>query len=161
MKRLLCCLVMTGLLAGCQSTNDEEQGPETAPEGMTAIPPELRGLPKTGKVSFALQVKPVLESKCLPCHCPPQGMNGFRLDSREHAFASGAAGPRIVPGNPDASLLLAFASTHQNVPVMPRVGNRLTKTESLILRQWIKEGADWPRGRAGDLFARENWLEPE
>jgi hypothetical protein len=34
---------------------------------------------------------------------------------------------------------------------MPLVGNRLTDTESKILRRWIAEGAYWPDGRAGAL----------
>lgn len=149
------------LLVGCRSTPHGDEGSETAPEGTTALAPEYRRLPTSGPVSFANQVKPILESKCLPCHSPPYGMNGFRLDSREYAFARGAGGPRIIPGKPDESLLVALSSAHAGVAVMPRVGNRVTKTESLLLRQWILEGAHWPKGSAGDLFPRENWLEKD
>ena len=154
-------LVAAALLVGCRSVPDEDDGSETAPEGTTALAPEYRRLPASGPVSFAHQVKPILESKCLPCHSPPYGMNGFRLDSRGYAFARGAAGARIIPGRPDESLLLALSSAHAGVAVMPKVGNRVTKTESLILRQWILEGAPWPAGRAGDLFPIENWLEKD
>ncbi len=153
--------VVATLLISCRSTPDEDAGSETAPEGTTALAPEYRRLPASGKVSFEHQIKPILESKCLPCHSPPYGMNGFRLDNRAHAFARGAAGQRIIPGKPDESLLLALSSAHAGVAVMPKVGNRVTKTESLILRQWILEGAQWPAGKAGDLFPRENWLEKE
>ena len=154
-------LAAAALLAGCRTTPDEDEGSETAREGTTALAPEYRRLPASGPVSFAHQVKPILESKCLPCHSPPYGMNGFRLDSRDYAFARGAAGARIIPGKPDESLLLALSSAHAGVAVMPKVGNRVTKTESLILRQWILEGAHWPAGQAGDLFAIENWLEKD
>lgn len=154
-------MLAAAFLVGCSSTRSGDDGSETALEGTTALAPEYRRLPASGPVSFEHQVKPVLESKCVPCHSPPYGMNGFRLDNRDYAFARGTAGPRIVPGRPDESLLLALSSVHAGVAVMPKVGNRVTKTESLILRQWILEGAHWPTGRAGDLFPRENWLEQD
>ena len=153
--------VAAALLVGCRSVPDEDDGSETAPEGTTALAPEYRRLPASGPVSFAHQVKPIFESKCLPCHSASYGMGGFRLDSRRHAFANGAAGARIVPGSPDASLLLALSSAHSGMDVMPKVGNRVTKIESLILRQWILEGAPWPLGRAGDLSRSGNWIKTD
>ena len=151
-------LFAAALLAGCHIVKDKDEGSETAPEGTTALAPEFRRLPKEGPVSFAHQVKPILESKCLACHRTSYGMGGFRLDNRSNAFAKGAAGRRIVPGRPDASLLLALSSAHRGIDVMPKVGNRVTKIENLILRQWILEGAPWPSGRAGDLTPSENWI---
>lgn len=145
-------------LVGCRSVTDQEEGSETAPEGTTALTPEFRKLPDSGPVSFAHQVKPILESKCLPCHSASDSVNGFRLDSRSHAFVKGAAGARIVSGKPDESLLLALSSAHRGMDVMPKVGNRVTKIESLILRQWILEGASWPSGAAGVLTPSKNWI---
>ena len=151
-------LVAVPFLFGCRSVPGEDEGSETAPEGTTALAPEYRRLPASGPVSFAHQVKPILESKCLPCHSASEGGNGFRLDTGSHAFARGAAGARIIPGKPDESLLLALSSAHAGMDVMPRVGNRLTRVEMLILRQWIIEGARWPAGRAGQLSPSDNWL---
>ena len=136
-------LAAAPFLFGCRSVPNEEEGSETAPEGTTALSPEYRRLPASGPVSFTHQVKPILESKCLPCHSASGGVNGFRLDTRTHAFARSAAGARIIPGRPDESLLLALSSAHDGMDVMPRVGNRVTKVEILILRQWILEGALW------------------
>ncbi len=158
---LIMALAASAWLVGCRATSEKRGESETAPEGTTALEPAYRGLPKSGPVSFAHHIKPILESKCLPCHSPPYGENGFRLDSREHAFASGANGARIIPGRPDQSLLLSLSTTHAGVAVMPKVGNRVTRTESQLLRQWIIEGAPWPKGRAGDLFPAENWLEKD
>jgi hypothetical protein len=112
-------------------------------------------------VSFEHQVKPILESKCLACHSEASAPWGFRLETRELAFAPGPSGARIVPGRPDHSLILALASTHKNVAVMPLVGNRLTATESKILRRWIAEGAVWPRGKAGLLKPSDDAIRPE
>lgn len=149
------------LLCGCASQSlHREEGAETAPQGLTALSPEAlneRGRP----VSFERQVKPILESKCLACHSGQSAPWSFQLESRELAFAHGLSGPRIVPGRPDQSLILALASTHKNVAVMPLVGNRLTVTESKILRRWVAEGAHWPSGKAGHLQPDTGSIRPE
>lgn len=149
------------LLCGCaMQTLDIERGPETAPEGLTPLSPAaLAG--EHRNVDFQTMVKPVLENKCLPCHSGGAASGNFRLDTREGAFARGPGGPRIVPGRPDESIILAFASTHKNMAVMPVVGNRLTPTESRILRRWIMEGAPWPVGAAGHLKPASDALTPE
>lgn len=149
------------LLSGCGTQKlDIERGPETAPEGLTALSPAaLAG--ECRHVDFQTMVRPVLENKCLPCHSAPAASGRFRLDTREAAFARGPGGPRIVPGHPEASIMLAFASTHKNMAVMPVVGNRLTSTESRILRRWILEGARWPLGTAGHLKPASDTLSPE
>ena len=151
-------LLAAAILVGCRSVNDQDNGSETAPERTTALAPKFRKLPNSGPVSFADQVKPIFESKCLPCHSGSYAMGGFSLDSSTHAFAKGAKGARIVPGQPEASPLLALSSAHHGMDVMPKVGNRVTKFESLILRQWILEGASWPSGASGVLKPREDWI---
>lgn len=112
-------------------------------------------------VDFLSQVKPILENKCAACHSGKAVSGGFSLESRERAFASGPGGPRILPGRPGASLILAFASTHKNPAVMPVVGNRLTLAESRLLRRWIAEGAPWPAGAAGHVKPATDLLVPE
>jgi hypothetical protein len=87
-------------------------------------------------------------------HVPqPQGAARPRsFESRREALRTKTLGTYIVPGHPETSLLVAnTASTHQNVSVMPAVGERLTKDEYTILRKWVKEGASWPVGAAGTL----------
>lgn len=139
------------LLCGCAHPGAEpDRGPETAPEGMTVLNHTTHA-PRGQRVSFGRQIKPILESKCLACHSGSSAPWGYSLETKEQAFAPGAAGPRIIPGAPDRSIIIAFASTHKNVAAMPLVGNRLTDTESKILRRWIAEGAQWPEGRAGAL----------
>jgi hypothetical protein len=149
------------LLVGCAHPGAEtDRGPETAPEGLTVLN-EATGAPLGSRVSFHRQIKPILESKCLACHSRSSAPWSYSLESKALAFAPGPAGPRIIPGEPDRSILVAFASTHKNVAAMPIVGNRLTDTESRILRRWIAEGADWPEGRTGMLKPGSDALRPE
>lgn len=149
------------LLGGCVlAPVEHDKGAETAPEGLTALSPAAVAESAQG-VGFERHVRPVLESKCLACHGGQQAAGNYSLASRSLAFAPGPGGPRLVPGRPDQSLLVAFASTHRNVAAMPLVGNRLTATESRILRRWIAEGAAWPPGRAGMLKPAAGNLRPE
>jgi hypothetical protein len=156
-------LNLTGalILGGCVNPAVElDRGPETAPEGLTALP-TANGEQTGQKVSFHRQIKPILESKCLACHRGASAPWSYSLETKERAFAQGAAGPRIIPGEPDRSIIVSFASTHKNVAAMPIVGNRLTETESRLLRRWILEGAYWPEGRSGMLKADSHALRPE
>jgi hypothetical protein len=149
------------VFSGCVHPGVEaDRGPETAPEGLTALTEASRATIGQ-KVSFGKQIKPILESKCLACHSGSSAPWSYSLESKENAFAPGVAGPRIIPGEPDRSIIVSFASTHKNVAAMPIVGNRLTETESRILRRWIAEGAYWPEGRGGMLKPGSDALRPE
>lgn len=148
-------------LGGCAGVPaEDDRGPETAPEGLTALSAAAVA-ESSHEVSFERQIKPILESKCVACHSGGRAPWSYSLESRKLAFAPGAGGPRIVAGAPEKSLLLALASTHQNLAAMPLVGNRLTGTESRILRRWIAEGAQWPEGKAGMLKPSADALRPE
>ncbi len=152
---------ITLLASGCAlAPHEHEKGPETAPEGLTVLSPAAVK-ESSREIHFDRQIKPILESKCLACHSGESAPWSYSLESRKLAFAPGASGPRILPGKPDQSLIIAFASTHKNVAAMPLVGNRLTETESRILRRWVAEGADWPAGRAGMLKPSFEGLHPD
>lgn len=149
------------LLSGCSlKPGEQERGAETAPEGLTSLSAAAMK-EDAGPVNFHTIVKPILENKCVACHHGENAAGGFRLDSKERALARGPGGPRIVPGNPDASLVLDFTGTHRTPAIMPVVGDRLTATESKLLRRWIREGATWPAGMAGHLKPGTAALAPE
>jgi hypothetical protein len=129
-------LVSLGL-ASCSSHQEAGSAPRQAGRARTA--------------SFTRDVKPVLESKCLACHSGDSAPWGFRLESRDFAFARGLSGARIEPGNPAHSLLVQLSTAHRNSAAMPLRGAPLTEEETDMLRRWISEGAEWPQGRAGQL----------
>ncbi len=107
---------------------------------------------RTGPVDFTAHVKPMLEAKCVMCHNRKALPGKMSLETREEAMRSGALGAYIVPGHPEKSLLVAnVKSAHQKVSVMPAVGERMTQEEYAILTKWVKEGAQWPAGKAGTL----------
>jgi len=144
LSSLLCVL----LVASCATPPD----PETKPMGENVLSKQQIKAAKAGQVDFVTHVKPVLERKCVMCHNRKALPGHMSLESRREALRTKTLGTYIVPEHPEMSLLVAnTASTHQNVSVMPAVGERLTKDEHVILNKWVKEGANWPAGTSGTL----------
>lgn len=133
---------LTPWLTTCQSPSASE----TAPENIEVLS-EAALSASHHTIDFSRHVKPVLEAKCVICH-NRKTLPFFSLENREMAFAEPA---RIVPGHPGKSLLI-INGTINHAKTMPPVGNRLTRDEKRILAAWVKQGAVWPSGKAGDLL---------
>ncbi len=100
------------------------------------------------QVDFRTQILPLLSENCFACHGPDSGTReaGLRLDLREAALLPGDSGESaIVPGNPDASPLIARITTTDPDAVMPPRETKKTLPPEAIatLRQWIAEGAEY------------------
>ncbi|MBS1831435.1 MAG: DUF1549 domain-containing protein, partial [Acidobacteria bacterium] len=89
-------------------------------------------------VDFAMEVHPILAARCMPCHSGKAPQAGLLLTT-----GAGAA-KAIVPGKPDASLLLTRILGEGGKSVMPPTGSPLKPAEVAKIRQWIAEGAAWP-----------------
>lgn len=92
---------------------------------------------------FEKRVRPLLIARCHECHASEKAKGGFRLDSRERAFAGGDTGAAILPGKPDESLMIdaiRYGATYQ----MPPKG-RLPAEEVATLVEWVERGAPWPK----------------
>ena len=104
----------------------------------------IRGEP----VDFSRQIQPLLARRCFACHGPDTREGGLRLDEAAGATAELADGARaIVPGAPDASVILARITATDPDIRMPPEGPRLAEAEVDAIRRWIAEGARW----------REHW----
>ena len=96
-------------------------------------------------VDFNKHVKPILESTCVNCHGPDDADGDLRLDSREFALKGGDAGPALVPGKPEESILYTYTVLPEDDDdIMPPKGDPLAKSQTDILKKWIEEGAAWP-----------------
>ncbi|MGI8965304.1 MAG: c-type cytochrome domain-containing protein, partial [Limisphaerales bacterium] len=97
------------------------------------------------KIDFANEVKPILELHCVSCHRESHAKGKLRLDLKADAYKGGAEGVVIVPGHPEKSpLYLSTTLPKDNDKAMPPKGERLSKTETETLREWIAQGANWP-----------------
>ncbi len=106
-----------------------------------------QGLPASENPSdfFEEHVRPLLAQNCFTCHTDsPQ--NGLRLDSRESILKGGQSGPAILPGDPEASLLIQVVRrTHPRLKMPP--GNPLSPDQVRHLETWVRTGAFWPEAR--------------
>lgn len=113
--------------------------------------PDLRsGRTASGKDTFALAVKPLLEHRCVWCHNDEVAQGGLNFQDRASVFDSTRA--FIVPGEPDKSeVYLAVTRGFKHPRVMPGDGWGISDHHRQALKQWIAEGASWPEGRRGTI----------
>ncbi len=95
---------------------------------------------------FESKVRPVLVENCYRCHGSQKQRGGLRVDSRAALLEGGDAGPAVVPGKPEQSLLVK-AVRHQDGLEMPPK-KTLPKTQVELLTAWVKMGAPWPGAAA-------------
>ncbi|MBM43721.1 MAG: hypothetical protein CMJ36_01720 [Phycisphaerae bacterium] len=101
-----------------------------------------------GTVDFNRDVLPILSNNCFACHGPDENARqaGLRLDTRDDAVAMRDTGKAINTDHPHESLLLLrIGSDGQDRMPPAEVGDALTPGEVEVLRQWIEQGAHWPR----------------
>src|SRR5579884_4291161 len=102
-----------------------------------------RKLPNAAEIGyFKDSVRPIFVDHCYSCHSAafkPAG--GLRLDTREGFFSGGNSGPTVVPGNPDASMLIKKVLLTDEKHRMPLESAPLGSDEIAILTKWVKDGA--------------------
>src|ERR1700678_3567320 len=80
-----------------------------------------RGYDGAGVRFFETKIRPVLADNCYACHGPDSKKvkAGLRVDSLESLRRGGDSGPAIVPGDPDASLLILAVRHDSSLAAMP------------------------------------------
>ncbi|HIK90969.1 MAG TPA: DUF1553 domain-containing protein [Planctomycetes bacterium] len=98
-------------------------------------------------VQYNRDVRPILADKCFRCHGPDAAAreSQLRLDDRQNATKDRSGHRVIEPGNPAASELIGRVASLDDDERMPPVDSGLTLSseEIEILRQWIKNGAEY------------------
>lgn len=98
------------------------------------------------KVDFSREVRPILNTNCLPCHGGVKKSGGVSFLFREEALAKGdSEEPTVVPGNAEASEMLVriLSKDPDEVMPQPKHGPPLKPHEVDLIRRWINEGAEW------------------
>ncbi len=99
------------------------------------------------KIDFAKQIQPIFEQNCVKCHGPEKQKGGLRLDNKADALKGGKDAVAIVPNDLDKSdLYRRIILPAGSDDVMPNKGDLLTKQQTDLIRDWIKQGAEWPEG---------------
>ena len=123
-------------------------------------------LPAADSEHFETRIRPLFVEHCYECHAggPKKEKGGLRLDTRESILKGGDSGPAIVPGDPDASLLMKALHYGDPDTGMPPKG-KLSDAQIADMAEWIRRGAPDPRGSeaarpltGGDALAnRDHW----
>lgn len=96
------------------------------------------------KVDFNADVKPILNKKCISCHGGVKQSGGFSVLFREEALAKTESGkPAIIPGKPDESEFIRRLTVNDPEERMPYKHDALPDAEIKILKNWVKQGAEW------------------
>ncbi|MCJ7755248.1 MAG: hypothetical protein MUP13_11850, partial [Thermoanaerobaculales bacterium] len=101
-------------------------------------------VPCLSAADFTTQIEPILHERCYACHGPSQQMSGLRLDRRADALQGGYSGAVVIPGDAEASTLLARVRSDKDGFRMPPVGARLSDAQTDAIAEWIAAGAVWP-----------------
>ena len=111
------------------------------------ISPSLRATEGFG--FFKEKVEPILAQRCYECHSEEAGKQkgGLWLDRKAAWEQGGDAGPTILPGNVEKSLLThTIRYFDEDLQMPPKA--KLPAEEIQILEQWIAMGAPDPRDAA-------------
>lgn len=98
---------------------------------------------------FNRDVRPILSDNCFQCHGPDRATReaDLRLDDEASALADRDGAPVIVPGDSEASELIARITAEDPDVRMPPPdsGKQLTANQIKILRGWVDQGAKWEK----------------
>lgn len=106
-------------------------------------------------VNFTQDVQPILAKHCYACHGPDEVEGGVRFTDVKAAFAETDSGEfAIVPGDVEASQLIARITSDDEYEQMPPEGDRLTASQVQTLKTWIEQGATWDKHWAFEPMKR-------
>src|ERR1700737_408862 len=104
---------------------------------------EARQATPGGSVVFATQIRPILASRCYPCHGPDVQQHGLRLDSLQAILTGSANGRVVIPRDSQNSHIVRRLLGLEQ-PQMPYGGPPLSAERIDLVRKWIDEGAQGP-----------------
>jgi hypothetical protein len=113
-----------------------------------------------GNEFFESKVRPLLIEHCYECHSGEKTKGGLALDTKAGWEKGGDSGPAILPGTPDASLLIKAVRYQDDDLAMPpqKKGVKLPDGAIASLIEWVKMGAPDPRvaeAKLGGMSADE------
>lgn len=97
--------------------------------------PTPKPLPEGGEVTYNAVIGELFGTRCSSCHGPGSLIAGLDLTTYESAMEGGDNGPVVIPGDPQASLLIQKQQGEQ-----PHFG-QFTSEELQLVIEWIEKGA--------------------
>jgi len=114
---------------------------DTAAPTDTAIATELavatEPAAQGATVSFAHDVLPIIESRCINCHGGDRTEKGLNLKSYADMMQGSENGPIVTAGDAADSKLVELIAAQK----MPKRGPKLTPPQVELITEWVNQGA--------------------
>lgn len=88
-------------------------------------------------VSFANDILPLFESRCIGCHGGERTQEGLDLKTHASLMAGSKNGSVVTAGDAANSLLVELVAEQK----MPKRGPKLTPPQVQIISDWVNQGA--------------------
>lgn len=88
-------------------------------------------------VSFATDIMPLIESRCINCHGGERTQEGLDMKTHAALMAGSENGPVVTPGDAANSTMAQMVIEGK----MPKRGPKLTPDQVQLLVDWINQGA--------------------
>lgn len=88
-------------------------------------------------VSFATDILPIFESRCINCHGGQRTQEGLDLKTHASLMTGSNNGAVVTPGDAAHSLLVELVVTQK----MPKRGPKLTPPQVQLITEWVNQGA--------------------
>ena len=122
-----------GICIGCSSDSGTASTTTASSGGSTTS-----GTAST--VAYA-DVQAIFDKNCVKCHGADNPKAGISLVSHDALLKGGAAGPAVVAGDPDKSLLIQALRGKDGKKQMPVGAPPLAEDDIKKVETWIKDGA--------------------
>ena len=111
--------------------------PTDTPTEIPTEEPSPEPAPGTTGISFANEVMPIFQSRCLNCHGGERLEEGLSMRSYNDLMAGSDNGFVINAGDANGSLLVEMLVQNK----MPKKGPKLTPPQIQLIIDWINQGA--------------------
>ena len=88
-------------------------------------------------VSFANEILPIIQSRCINCHGGDKTEEGLSMNTHAEIMAGSENGAILVPGDAASSLIIEMVASGD----MPKRGPKLTPPQVQLIADWINQGA--------------------
>lgn len=100
-------------------------------------PAATEAVPAGATVSFANDILPIIQSRCVNCHGGERVEEGLSMRSHSEIMAGSENGAIVVPGDAANSLMAQMVIDQE----MPKRGPKLTPPQVQLIVDWINQGA--------------------
>src|SRR5262245_834062 len=115
-----------------------------AATAMLGVEPAPQRVADDAAVEFyEKRIRPILAANCYECHGDDQQESGLQVTSISALLRGGDQGPALVPGDPDASLMMKGVKWEDSNFQMPPKA-KLSAEQIKTLETWIRDGALGP-----------------